>query len=217
MKLVRRPQPTHTTETNSGAGSTHWFDRLAHHAGATRAEERLARTLAAGGPPTGNDLSRRSIMQKGLLAAGLILPLRLIEPANASAAGCVGPCVATATKNYKAAEKLAASFPQSTHPNSTTLEALNGTIIAAGIRADANDAFSSAYETCHQPDCGRGSKTCGSCKVAGPAPGFHCCLCVAGFDSGSGEPNPVLLSNPQPCSDYCDAFKANSVQTDTKC
>jgi hypothetical protein len=214
---MQRPQPTHPTPTTSGAGSTHWFDRLARHAGATQANKQLPLTVAAGGPPAGDDLSRRSIMQKGLLAAGLILPLRFIEPANASAAGCVGPCVATATKNYKAAEKVAAGFPQSTHPHSTTLEALNGTIIAAGIRADANDAFLSAYAKCHQPDCGKGSKTCGSCKLSGPAPGFHCCQCVAGFDSGSGEPNPVVLSNSQPCSDYCDLFKANSVQTDTKC
>jgi hypothetical protein len=225
---VTRPTPTQPPPITPGAQRAHWFDRLAHHAASADANQQLLPgpsaqqpdrspvTVAAAGQSPHNHLSRRSILQKGLLAVGLTLPLRLIKPAQASAASCVGACTAKAVKNYEAAEKLAASFPQSNHPNSTTLEALNGTLIAADIRADADLALASEYQKCSEPNCGKtGATACGPCKAG--APGFHCCLCVPGFDSGSGEPNPILLANSQPCSDYCNLFQPNSIQSDTAC
>ena len=225
---MTRPTPTQPTAITPGAQSAYWFDRLAHHAASADAHDQAVRapgaqnpdrspvTVASAGQSRHNHLSRRSILQKGLLAVGLTLPLRLIEPARASAASCVGACTAKAVKNYVAAEKLAASFPHSNHPNNTTLETLNGTLIAADIRADADLALASEYQKCYEPNCGKtGAKACGPCKAG--APGYHCCLCVPGFDSGSGEPNPVLLANSQPCSDYCNQFRPNSIQSDTTC
>ena len=225
---MTRPTPTQPAPITPGAQSAHGFDRLAHHAASgdanhqpvrgpsARQPDRSPVTVAAAGQSLHNRLSRRSILQKGLLAVGLALPLRLIKPARASAASCVAACTAKAVKNYMAAEKLAASFPQSNHPLSTTLETLNGTLLAADIRADADLALASDYQKCSEPNCGKtGATACGPCKAG--APGFHCCLCVPGFDSGSGEPNPILLANSQPCSDYCNAFQPNSIQSDTAC
>jgi hypothetical protein len=150
---VTRPTPTQRAPITPGAQSAHWFDRLAHHSASADADhqpvpgpsaqqpDRSRVTVASAGQWPHNHLSRRSILQKGLLAVGLTLPLRLIKPAQASAASCVGACTAKAVKNYKAAEKLAASLPQSNHPSSTTLETLNGTLLAADIRADADLAL----------------------------------------------------------------------------
>jgi hypothetical protein len=220
VRLVTRPtRPSRPV-------SADWLDRLAHRAARADADvtslpsgERIPSAGGATGHLTSaphDHLSRRSILQKGLLAAGLTVPLRLIAAAPARAAGCVQACTARAVKNYKASEKLAASLPQSNHPQSTTLEALNGTLLAASIRADADAELVSALRKCDEPNCGKGSaKACGPCKAG--APGFHCCLCTSNFDSGSGEPNPVVLANFQTCASYCDLFHRNSIVSDTAC
>jgi hypothetical protein len=122
-------------------------------------------------------------LKSGLLAAGVLtLPLEYINAAQATAASCAGPCIATAIKNYNAAEKLAVSF---TLTGGDTLEGLNGAVLAASIRADADLQLAADFTRCSAPNCGKPKPKPGACgpypqSCSHYAPLTLCCQCPGG-------------------------------------
>ena len=191
---MTRPPSNARQPSAMGVRSSHWLDRLAQRtadsgpsrapAGVLSTEARPDRSAIAVASPdrtSHGHLSRRSILKSGLLRrAPLTLPLEYINPAQATAAGCAGPCIATAIKSYNAAEKLAVSF---TLTGGNTLEGLNGAVLAASIRADADLQLAADFTRCNAPNCGKPKPgACGSYPqdCSHYAPLTLCCQCPGG-------------------------------------
>jgi hypothetical protein len=183
------------------------------------------------------NLSRRSALARALAAlAFFALPMRLANPTSARADSyCAAACLDAATSAGVARatscslKAFGVDFPDAKAAAQYVSSKIKSGGLGALVVINELTSFDRCfvitevryhYEAgrCGEPNCGNPKKYPRPIKC-GPesscAPNFHCCVCKQ--PPAQGEPNPVLLSNVQPCSEYCNIATPDNVLKDTRC